>query len=115
MPTEVLTALISAGAAVLTAVVALLLNHRAFTMLDNHISDSNRRIDDTNRRFDARLEDTNRRFEDMNKRIDDTNRRIDDFKAEMVRRLERIKTDLKEFFKVLAEHDKRFQRLEDKP
>ena len=115
MPTEVLTALISASAAVLTAVVALLLNHRAFTMLDNRIGDTNRRIDDTNRRFDARLEDTNRRFEDMNKRIDDTNRRIDDFKTEMVRRLERIEADLKEFFKVLAEHGKRIQRLEDKP
>lgn len=97
MPTEVFTALISASAAVLTAVVALLLNHRAFTMLDNRIGD------------------TNRRFEDMNKRIDDTNRRIDDFKTEMVRRLERIASDLKEFFRVLAEHDNRIQRLEDKP
>jgi chromosome segregation ATPase len=97
MPTEALTSLISANAAVLTAVVALLLNHRAFTMLDNRIGD------------------TNRRFEDMSKRIDDTNRRIDDFKTEIARRLEQIESYLKEFFRVLAEHDKRIQRLEDKP
>jgi hypothetical protein len=28
--------------------------------------------------------------------------------------LENIESDLKEFFKLLAEHDKRIQRLEDK-
>ena len=47
MTTDVLTALISASAAMITAIVALALNHRAFTMLDNRIGDTNRRIDDT--------------------------------------------------------------------
>jgi hypothetical protein len=92
----VLTATISAGAAVLTAIVALLLNHRAFIVLDNRITDTHRRIDDINRR------------------IDDTSRRIDDTKGELLRHLNSIEADLKEFFKVQAEHDKRIQRLEDK-
>ena len=82
MTTEVLTALISASAAVTTAVFALVLNHSAFTALDNRISD--------------------------------TNRRIDGFKAEILRHLERIESDLKEFFKIQADHEKRIQRLDDK-
>jgi hypothetical protein len=74
MNPSVLTAAISASAAVITAVVALLVNQRGFTLLD---------------------------------------KRIDDLRADTNRRLERIETDLKEFFKVQAEHDKRIQRLED--
>src|SRR5215469_3632275 len=38
MNTDVLTSLISASAAVLTAVVALVLNHRAFTGLENRLT-----------------------------------------------------------------------------
>ncbi|MBV8731264.1 MAG: hypothetical protein JO336_15760 [Acidobacteriia bacterium] len=83
MNPSVLTAAISAGAAVITAVVALLVNHRGFTLLD--------------------------------KRIDDQARRIDDLRADTSRRLTTIEGDLKEFFRVQAEHDKRIQRLEDKP
>jgi hypothetical protein len=75
MNPSVLTAAISASAAVITAVVALLVNQRGFTLLD---------------------------------------KRIDDLRADTNRRLERIETDLKEFFKVQSEHDKRIQRLEDK-
>lgn len=83
MNPNVLTAAITAGATMLTAIVALVLNARGFTLLD-------KRIDDLR--------------SDTNHRIDDTNRR-----------LERIESDLKEFFKVQAEHDKRIQRLEDGP
>jgi TolA-binding protein len=99
MNADATAAITSASAAVLTAIVALLLNHRAFGILD-------KRIDDTNTNLGRRIDDTNRR-------IDDTNRRIDDTKAEILRHLERIESDQKEFFKVLAEHDKRIQRLED--
>jgi len=76
MNPNVLTAAISAGATMLTAIVALLLNSRGFTLLD---------------------------------------KRIDDLRSDTNRRLERIETDLKEFFKVHAEHDERIQRLEDGP
>jgi uncharacterized membrane protein YfbV (UPF0208 family) len=86
---NVLTAAISAGAAVVTAIVALIVNSRGFSLLDSRIGDTNRRIDDFRN-------DTNRRFDETN------------------RRLETIDADLKEFFKVQAEHDKRIQRLEDK-
>jgi uncharacterized membrane protein YfbV (UPF0208 family) len=46
MNPNVLTAAISAGAAVITAVAALVLNHRGFAMLGDRISDTHRRIDD---------------------------------------------------------------------
>jgi hypothetical protein len=82
MTDTVSTALISAGAAVATAITALLVNHRGFGLLD--------------------------------KRIDDTNQRITELKGDTNRRLESIETDLKEFFKVQADHDKRITRLEDK-
>ena len=49
MNTDVLTSLISASAAVLTAVVALVLNHRAFTGLENRLT----AMDSTNSRFIA--------------------------------------------------------------
>ncbi len=96
MNPNVLTTAITAGAAVLTAIVALLLNHRGFAMLDNRISDTNRRIDDTNRRIDDLRADTNHRF-------DETNRRIDTLQG-----------DLKEFFRAQIEYDKRLGRIEDK-
>jgi hypothetical protein len=83
MNPNVLTAAISAGAAVLTAVVALIANHRGFGLLDSRISDQSKRIDELR---------------------GDTNRR-----------LTTIENDLREFFKVQAEHDKPIQRLEDKP
>jgi uncharacterized membrane protein YfbV (UPF0208 family) len=89
MNPNVLTAAISAGAAVVTAIVALIVNSRGFCLLDSRIGDTNRRIDDFRN-------DTNRRFDETN------------------RRLETIETDLKEFFKVQADRDKRIQRLEDK-
>jgi uncharacterized membrane protein YfbV (UPF0208 family) len=71
MNPNVLTAAISAGAAVVTAVVALVVNARGFTLLS-------KRIDDTNT---------------------SVNRRIDDFRTETNRRLDTIEEDLKEFFK----------------
>jgi len=82
MSTAVLTALISASAAVITAITALLLNYRGFSSIDS-------------------------RFATLENRITGLENRID-------RRLENIEADLKEFFKVLADHDKRIGRLEDK-
>jgi signal transduction histidine kinase len=56
MNPNVLTAAISAGATMLTAIVALLLNSRGFTLLDKRIddlrSDTIHRFDETNRRLD---------------------------------------------------------------
>jgi predicted nucleic acid-binding Zn-ribbon protein len=103
MNPDVLTTVITAGAAVLTAIVALVVNYRGFAMLDNRISDSNRRIDDTNRRIDDLRADTNHHFDETNHRFDETNRRIDTLQG-----------DLKEFFRAQVEYDKRLGRIEDK-
>ena len=64
MSDTVIVALISAGSTMLTAIVALVLNHRAWNSLE--------------------------------------------------RRIETIEKDLKEFFRLMAEYDKRLTRLEDK-
>jgi hypothetical protein len=85
MNPNVLTAAISATATMLTAIVALLLNSRGFSLLD--------------------------------KRIDDQSKRIDDTRADLHQlggRLDRIETDLKEFFKAQTDFDKRLGRIEDK-
>ena len=71
MDPNVTTAVVSACATALVAIVALIQNSK--------------------------------RFEDMGKRID----RVE-------KQLETIQSDLKEFFRILAELDKRVQRLEDK-
>jgi len=75
MNSDVLTAAISAGAAVVTAVVALVLNHRGFTMLENRINS-----------IDTRLS----------------------------QELRDVRTDLKQFFQIQADFDKRLSRIEDK-
>jgi len=79
------TAIVSASATALVAIVALLQNSKRF-------------------------EDINQRFEDINKRIDDMGKRI----ARIETRLDTIQSDLKEFFRMFAEMDKRVQRLEDR-
>jgi hypothetical protein len=45
MDSNVLTSTISAGAAVATAIVALIVNHRGFGLLDRRIDDQSKRID----------------------------------------------------------------------
>jgi demethoxyubiquinone hydroxylase (CLK1/Coq7/Cat5 family) len=92
MDASVLTAAISAGAAVLTAIAALVANHRAFGILDSRINDIGRRFDDQNKRFDIMAQD------------------LREVRAD----LRDMRTDLKEFFKIQADFDKRLSRIEDK-
>jgi hypothetical protein len=82
-------AMISAAAAVITAVVALILNYRGFASIDS-------------------------RFASLENHIGGLSQEIRDLRAETNRRFEAIESDLKEFFKVQAEHDKRLARIEDK-
>ena len=92
MEPNLITAIVSASATALVAIVALILNSKRF-------------------------EDMGKRFDDINKRFDDLGKRLDDMSARMdriERRLELIESDLKEFFRSLNQHDKRIQRLEDK-
>jgi septal ring factor EnvC (AmiA/AmiB activator) len=92
MDPNVLTAAISAGAAVLTAMAALVANHRAFGILDSRISDQGKRIDDQSKRIDTMAQDL----------------------REVRGDLKDIRADLKEFFKIQSDLDKRLGRIEDK-
>lgn len=85
MDSNLTTAIVSASGSTLVAIVALVLNSKRF-------------------------EDIGKRFEDMGKRFDDIGKRID--RIEKV--LDTIQADLKEFYRMLADLDKRVQRLEDK-
>ena len=85
MDTNLTTAIITASSTSLVAIVALVLNSKRF-------------------------EDMGKRFDDMGKRFDDMGKRID----RIERTLETIQADLKEFYRMLADLDKRVQRLEDK-
>jgi len=83
MTDAVTTAIVTASAAVITAITALLVNYRGFALLD--------------------------------KRIDvptpTSGNGLRTFKADSNRRLDRIETRVDRF----DDHDKRIQRLEDKP
>jgi hypothetical protein len=98
MSTDVLTALISAGAAVITAVTALLLNYRGFSSIESRLTALE---SSTNARSLALESSTNARFLALENRMD--------------ARFNAIQADLKEFYRLLAGYDKRIQRLEDKP
>jgi hypothetical protein len=82
MSTDVLTALISAAAAVITAGTALVLNYRGFSSIEVRITSLDNRVTALENRIDSRRE--------------------------------AMQADLKEFYRFLAEHDQRIQRLEDR-
>ncbi|HEY7390544.1 MAG TPA: hypothetical protein VH640_18650 [Bryobacteraceae bacterium] len=89
MNPDVLTAAISAGAAVITAVVALVLNQRGFTTIENRISAT-----------DSRLNAVESRLTAMDNRLSQD--------------IRDLRNDLKQFFQIQADLDKRLGRIEDK-
>jgi hypothetical protein len=91
MSETVIVALITAGTSALVAITALLLNYRGFASIDARFASLESSVSG---RF-ASLEST------MNSRF-----------ASVEQRLNIMQTDLKEFYKVQAEHDKRISRLE---
>ena len=92
MDPNILIASITTGGATLTALTALVLNHRGFKMLDHRFDDINRRFNDVSGRFDA----VDRRF------------------ASIEHRLEVIEGDLKQFYRTPSEHATGIARLKDK-
>ncbi|MBV8732787.1 MAG: hypothetical protein JO336_23495 [Acidobacteriia bacterium] len=92
MSETVIVALISAGAAVLTSVTALILNYRGFATIDSRISS---------------LEST------MNARMNTLDNRVTSFENRVDQRLGEMQADLKEFYKELARHDTDIARLKD--
>jgi len=89
MSDTVAVALISAGASVLVSITALVLNYRGFASIDA--------------RFASLEVSINARFAAVESRF-----------ASIERRLDSMHADLKEFYRLLAEHDKRISRLEEK-
>jgi len=85
-------ALISAGGSVLVAITALILSYRGFASIDSRFAS----IDSRFASIDARFDSVDGRF------------------ASIERRLDAIQADLKEFYRLLADHDKRLSKLEDK-
>src|SRR5215467_6791438 len=108
MNTNVLTALISASAAVLTAVVALVLNHRAFTGLENCLTamDSS-----TNSRFIA-LE--NRIHADMQDLRSEVREDIKLLRTNMQDLRTEVREDIKLLTGRVVEVDNRLTRLEER-
>lgn len=56
-----------------------------------------------------------RGFGSIESRLAALENRMSAIEARLDRRLDAIQADLKEFYRILTEHDKRIQRLEDKP
>jgi hypothetical protein len=93
MNPNVLTTAITAGAAVLTAIVALVLNHRGFASIESRITDLSSRT--------TALD--NRLSEDL--------RGLDNRLSQDIRE---VRANLKQFFQAHADLDKRLGRIEDK-
>jgi hypothetical protein len=91
MSETVIVALISAGASTLVAITALLLNYRGFASIDARFASLENSVSG---RFASLESSMNGRF------------------AAVEQRLNIMQTDLKEFYKVQAEHDKRISKLE---
>ena len=104
MTETVIVALISAGSSVLVAITALVLNYRGFASIDARFAALENSV---NGRFAALENSVNGRFASLENRITNFENRID-------RRLDAMQADMKEFYRVLAEHGKRISRLEDK-
>jgi len=85
MNPNVLVAAITTAGSAAVAITALILGYRGFASIDARFAS-----------IDARFASIDARF------------------ASIERRLDAMQADLKEFYKILAEHDKRIQRLEDK-
>jgi chromosome segregation ATPase len=114
MDANILAAIISAAGSAAVAITALVLNHRGFAAVDSRFASLDSRFASLDSRFaslDSRMTTLENRMTTMETRLDN---RMTTMENRLDRRLETIGADLKEFFRVLAEHDKRTQRLEDK-
>jgi hypothetical protein len=82
---NVLVALISASGSIVIGVTALILAYRGFSSIDSRFAS-----------LDSRFAAIDSRF------------------ASIEHRLDMMQQDLKQFYQMLADHDKRISRLEDK-
>lgn len=100
MNPTILGTIITSSGSILVAVVALVLNHRGFGDLR---SEMNARFSVFEKTVDARFQAIDIRFTGVEQRLDKIDHRLDVLEG-----------DLKEFNKVLAQHDTEIVRLKDK-
>lgn len=103
MDSNVLIAIITTAGSALVAITALILVYRGFASIDSGFSS-----------MDARFSSMDVRFSSLDARFSSLTSSIDARFASVERRLEAIQADLKESYRILADHDKRISRLEDK-
>ena len=103
MSDTVIIAFITAAGSALVAITALILNYRGFASIDARFASFETSV---NGRF-AALENS------LNGRVTSLESSMHSRFASVEQRLNVMRTDLKEFYKVQAEHDKRVSRLED--
>lgn len=103
MSETVIVALITAATSALVSITALVLNYRGFASIDARVASLESSVSG---RFAALENSVNGRFASLESSM---NNRF----ASVEQRLNIMQTDLKEFYKVQAEHDKRISRLEE--
>ena len=102
MSETVIVALITAGTSALVAITALLLNYRGFASIDARFASLESSVSG---RFASLESSVSGRFASLESSM---NSRF----ASVEQRLNIMQTDLKEFYKVQAEHDRRISSLE---
>ena len=100
MNPTILGTIITSSGSILVAVVALVLNHRGFADLR---SEMNARFSGLEKIMDARFQGVETRFQGVEARL-----------TRIEHRLDVLECDLKEFNKVLTQHDTDITRLKDK-
>ena len=114
MSETVIVALISAGSSMLVAITALVLNYRGFSAIDARFAALEGSINSRFASIDARFASIDARFASLEASMNTRFAAIDARFAAIERRLEVIEGDIKQFYRLLADLDKRVSRLEDK-
>ena len=107
MSDTVIVALISAGSSMIVAITALILNYRGFASIDARFAALEASIN-------SRFASVDARFASLEAAINTRFAAVDARFAAIERRLEVIEGDIKQFYRLLTEYDKRISRLEDK-
>jgi len=126
MSETVIVALITAATSALVAITALILNYRGFASIDARFASLETSVSgrfaalesSVNGRVAALENSVNGRVaaleNSVNGRVAALESSMNSRFASVEQRLNIIQTDLKEFYRVQAEHDKRISRLEDR-
>jgi len=113
MSETVIVALITAGTSALVAITALLLNYRGFASIDARFASLESSVSG---RFASLESSVSGRFASLESSVSGRFASLESSMnsrfASVEQRLNIMQTDLKEFYKVQAEHDRRISSLE---